>query len=130
MTAVISNLKKIGLKIRAGDGKEGHVFSSADPFTFIFGAASEGLCAFEILLDGKAIGERVSVTADQSEMTEVFGHLHRPLIHFLGLPVQPQRLHVEASVAGIEEATEKEIIQAMAAAVAGGCGGGCGCGCH
>ncbi len=130
MTAVISNLKKVGLKIRAGDGKDGYMFSSAEPFVFIFGVASEGLSAFEVLLDGKGVGEKVTLTAEQSELAGVFGHLYRPLMEFLGLAVQPRRLHLDITVSDIDDAQEKEIIRAMTAALGRSCGGGCDCGCH
>ncbi|HKJ64760.1 MAG TPA: hypothetical protein VJ969_05125 [Desulfopila sp.] len=130
MTAVISNLKKIGLKVRAGEGKGDYMFSSGEPFVFIFGAASEGLCVFEALLDGKCVGEKVTIKAEQSELTSVFGHLYRPLMQFLGLAIQPRQLHLDITVASIDDPREKEVIQAMAATVGHSCGAGCDCGCH
>jgi len=130
MTAVITNIKKIGLKIRAGEGKGDYMFSSAEPFVFIFGVASEGLCVFEALLDGKCVGEKVALKVEQSELTDVFGHLYRPLMQFLGLADQPWQLYLDITVAGIDDPKEKEVIQAMAAAVGHSCGAGCDCGCH
>ncbi len=125
----VSNLKKITVVVRDnGSGSASSV--KGTPFSFVYGAASSGLSPFEVQLAECSVNERFAINIDQQDLTAYFGHLLRPLLLEMDVPVLPQRLELEVEVAEIADPPQREIVQAMAAAAGGGCGGGCGCGCQ
>ncbi|MBM9606124.1 hypothetical protein [Desulfopila inferna] len=128
MTAIVSNLKKISMAIRAAAGPGGIPTASEQRLSFIFGVAGSGLCPFEIQLADKAVGEKLELSVLRDEIKEYFGHLSAPLVQSLNLQIMPSRLFLEITITGIEEPVQQEIVKAMAAALSGDCD--CGCDCH
>lgn len=112
---------------------EGEKIFSPQPnnlFSFIFGAASDGLNPFETQLAGKGVGETLTMELEQSEMAKTFGHLFGPLKQSMGMVILPQELRLQFTVERVEKGEDREIIQAIASSVGSGCGGGgCDCGC-
>ncbi len=123
MTATIQALKKVTLSVTAES-------ADSDPvsLTFIFGIASNGLCPFELALQDKGEGERLSFTVTDSEVHDFFGHLFLPLRQALGLQIMPKTLSLNVAITAVKDADSREVVQSMAKA-GSGCGGSCGCGC-
>jgi hypothetical protein len=98
-------------------------------WSFVAGASAEGLAPFEMACHRKSIGDKICVEIPARQAHQVFEHLRPP---FLDRLHQDRPIFVKAVVTGVETASSREVVQAMAAATengAGGCGGGCGCGC-
>ncbi len=123
MTATIQALKKITLSIIDEGAKNTPV-----SFSFIYGIAGSGLCPFELVLQDKEEGARVSCTVTDSEAHDFFGHLFVPLHQALGIQIIPKTLHLKVEIASVNDADNREVVQSIAKA-SSGCGGSCGCGC-
>ncbi len=128
----IENLKKISLRIKAGD-KPGVYNLLAEPvdFNYIHGVASEGLSELERELHQRKIGDEVVVTVARKNAGEVCGYLLKPLRLAFGLKNLPESLYLAINVVAVDEPENREIIMAMAEALKkqGGCGVTCDCGC-
>lgn len=130
MTNHIENLKKVFLSIDVYDGKGNSLVAEPRSFSFIFGAASNGLCPLEIALNEHLVGDSVRVKIAGNDMGEICGHLLQPLRMALDLPVMPNQLSLDISVADVCVAENREIVQAIAKSIGGGsCHGDCSCGC-
>lgn len=122
MTTVVDHLKKVTLQIQCA----GRPLA----FEFIVGAASEGLCPFELELLHKAPGERCHLTIPREKAPQTLAHLQRPLCSALPLNDAREDLDLQITIVAVGDPEPREIIRAMAqAAEQNGCGGGCGCGC-
>jgi len=128
--AKVSPLKKVSLAIAAASCQD--LVKSADEhlFLFIYGAASGGLCPFEIELAGKHSGEVLTFNLNQDDVCDFFGHLFMSLRNSLSLHILPQQLYFRVAINVVERAEDIEIITAMKEYLGSGCGGGCDCGCH
>lgn len=134
MTATIEPLKKVTLSLLAGStgsqSEKNNLTAAPVNFQFIYGVASDGLCAFEAALHDKAIGENLAFAVSSGEAHDFFGHLFSPLYRALGIQIIPEMLTLHAEVTAVTEAENQEIVQSLAKALASrGCGGSCGCGC-
>ena len=135
----VSPLKKVSLDVSAASSLD--VAQSADKhlFSFIYGAASGGLCPFEIELANRHSGELFDLTLSQDEIHDFFGHLFISLKHSLSLHILPPQLCLNVAINAVEKAEDIEVISAMKEYIGSGCGGGgrwrvgpagCGCGSH
>lgn len=98
----------------------------AVPFTLVYGVGSGGITPFEKALFGKTAGDRLSLEIPPGNDCEIFGHLERAIGEHLELPASRT---VEIFITQVVQATDREIIAAMAAGT--GCGNcDCGCGSH
>ena len=95
---------------------------------FIYGIATQGLCPFELALQGKVAGETLSFAVAESELHDFFGHLFFPLCQALGLQNMPKTLSLQVAISAVNDADNREVVQSLAKA-SSGCGGSCGCGC-
>lgn len=130
MTNSIENLKKVSLSMKVYDGNGNALVSDPRSFSFIYGAASDGLCSLEITLSGLSVGDNVQVKVASSDMGEICGHLLQPLRIALNLPIMPNQLSLDITIAEVRVAENHEIVQALAKSMSGGsCHGDCGCGC-
>ena len=122
MSTAIDHLKKVTLELQYDDRTE--------PFEFIFGIASEGLCPFEYLLLHKVAGDQVQLMIPQMEAPRMFAHLYMPLRMAMALYDPPDTIGLAVSVTAVTDAQPREVVRAMAQATEKeGCGGNCGCGC-
>lgn len=120
----IQNLKKVTLAVKADSRAE------SVPFEFIYGVGSEGLCPFEVLLADRIMGETLRLDVSGIMAEETFGHLLVPLRFALEFREVPLSFTLELEVTGVAEASNREVVQAMARSTQlSGCGGNCGCGC-
>jgi hypothetical protein len=125
----IAPLDKVTIKLKTApaSGSTGGN-TGATEAGFIFGLGVEGMTPFEIMLSGKAVGDRIDVPIEKGCPEEFFGHLGGTLFGPLR-PIPPFTLNV--TILSIEKAQDLEIIQALAKLVkgcGGGCAGGCDCG--
>lgn len=130
MTNCIESLKKVSLSIKVIDGNGNTLVAEPRLFTFIYGAASDGLCPLEIALDGLLAGDNTQVSIASNDMGEVCGHLLQPLHNALDLPIMPTQFSLDITVAEVSVAENHEIVKALAKSMGGGsCHGDCSCGC-
>lgn len=118
-------MKKITLKYTAGTAEgSDDLISPTESCEFIYGIAPEGLTPFEYALAEKSAGDQFSYRVERNRINEMFGHVLSNMGKF---PVDQDRFYLNIKIADIQEADQREMIKAMAAATA--CGGACGCGC-
>ena len=122
MTTAVDHLKKIRLEIQHDERTE--------PFEFIFGIASDGMCPFEYELLHKAPGEHLHLRIPRAEAAHTFAHLFTPLRKALALFDLPAILDLQLTIAAVMDAAPREVVKAMAQSTEeDSCGGDCGCGC-
>ena len=126
----VSPLKKVSLAIAAASQQDTVESAEEHQFSFIYGAASGGLCPFERKLADRHSGEALDFKLNQDEVHDFFGHLCMPLKSSLALHILPQQLHFRVAINMVEKAEDFEIVTAMKEYLGSGCGGGCDCGCH
>jgi hypothetical protein len=127
----VSPLTKISLTVAANaPGKNSPEPTAECLFSFIYGAASGGLCPFEIHLADRHAGEAFDLTVNQNDFRDFFGHLSMPLQTCLNRQILPLQLHLRITINSVEKANDFEVVKAMKEYLGSGCGGGCGCGCH
>ena len=130
MTNNIENFKKVSLSMKVYDGKGNSLAAEPRPFSFIFGAASDGLCPLETTLNEHFVDDNVSVKIAGDDMGVICGHLLQPLRMALDLPIMPDQLCLDISIADVRVAENREIVQAIAKSIGGGsCHGDCSSGC-
>lgn len=130
MAQSVTNLKKVSLSITLQDNSGNQNVAEAGELSFVFGAASEGLSPLEAALADKQVGDGIKMSIPQQEMHEVCGHLLPEFRHLLGLQILPHVLTLDITIKRVEDASQREIVKAVAASVGSGCGGGsCDCGC-
>jgi hypothetical protein len=118
-------MKEIRLAYSAGSapGRDDLV-PGPEAVCFVYGIGINGLTPFESALEGKAVGEEVAVRLEAEDVPEVFGHL----LHEMGaLPIRHRAFYLNLRIAGVSDADQRRLIQALAATTS--CGGDCGCGC-
>lgn len=130
MNTAIQQLKKVTLDIvllpqalPAGELRKARL-------PMYFGIASEGLSGLEMALAGKKVGDRLRFDPVPPPMGEFFGAFLSSLRQSLGgaLPGPPFALEVE--IVAVEDASHRDLVQAMARSLTHGCSGGdCDCGC-
>ena len=121
----VEPLKKISLRYTAGTTEASdNLVSPAESFEFIYGIAPAGLTPFEYALAEKVPGDQIHYRVDRDRIVETFGHV---LSNMGKIPADQDRFYLNIEIADIQEANQREMIKAMAAATA--CGGDCGCGC-
>lgn len=131
MNATIQLMKKVTLSLMAGS-ETGirNLTSSPASFEFIFGVASDGFCPFESMLQDMKKGDKLAISVKNADAHEFFGYIFHDLYQALGLQIMPETALLEIEVASVNDATDREVVQAVAKALShGGCGGSCGCGC-
>lgn len=126
----VDHLSKIELSLRAGNHSDKmDLVPQPVAWSFVTGASAEGLSPFEMVCHRKSVGDEICIEIPARQAHTIFEHLHPPILDRL----QTDRsTFVKAVVTGIEAASSREVVQAMAEATengTGGCGGGCGCGC-
>jgi hypothetical protein len=126
----ISPLKKVSLSIADASGQGNIDVAKKHHFHFIYGAASDGLCPFEIQLADRYPGEVLDIRLNLEEIHDFFGHLFFTLKNSLNRHILPSQLHLLVAIDAVEQAEDSEIITAMKEYLGGSCGGSCGCGCH
>lgn len=130
MNDEIQQLKKVTIALTlhpdVGDAGGG----GAARLSFHHGIAAEGLSGLEMALSGHKAGDRLHFASLSEPLGDFFGRQLPLLRAALGgaLPKPPLTLEVE--VLAVEEASQRDLVQAMARSLAHGCGGGgCDCGC-
>ena len=124
---IIDNLKKITLKITAGTSERKlDIIEHPQVFTFIYGLGPAGLTPFEYALAGKVKGDKVCLHMKSEEINRIFLHIHLPFIHEFR---NQKDFFVMADITAIEDATSREVVQAMAAMAECDSHCDCGCGC-
>jgi hypothetical protein len=83
----------------------------------------ECITPFEKAFFGKSVGDRVRVEIEPAGYRETVGHLERPLFEQIGIL---KATCLQATVAGISRARDREVVEAMAS---GSSCTDCGCGC-
>lgn len=125
----VEALKKVSLQLTAGSVPGAtDLISTPQSIEFIYGVGSMGLTEFEYALAGKRIGEKGTITVNQHNRPEIFGHI-LPCEVQSRLTVDP--CYVQYEIYRISDPAPREIVRSIASA-AGGCGAGydCGCGGH
>ena len=121
----VTNLKKITIHFQP-DHSDGR-FDTPDisaTMTFIFGIGAGGLTDFEYALIDKQVGDEVSIAFQRDQVTAYFEHLAATVRDVL-----PERrdYRLNITIADVQAADNREVIQAMAKLAA--CESECGCGC-
>jgi len=126
----VESLKKVQLSIDAKQEAGKKLFSEPKYFSFIFGSSSNGLCPLELALIEKREGDVINMELTPTNMNEFCSHLLKPLRQTLELQILPNVLSLTCTIVNIEDADNKEIVQAIAQSIGNdGCGGDCDCGC-
>lgn len=126
----ISPLKKVSLAVVVTSRQDDLESGKEHLFSFIYGAASDGLCPFERQLVERRPGETFQLDLGSMDIHDFFGHLLVPLQRRLELHILPQQLQLRIAVDKVEKAEDYEIVKAMKHYLGSGCGGSCDCGCH
>ncbi|MDL2329680.1 hypothetical protein LJC71_08060 [Desulfosarcina sp. OttesenSCG-928-A07] len=106
-------------KVRLDISTAGHPKA---PFTFIYGISTDGLTPFERSLFGKTAGDRLTVEISSDTGYEIFAHLTRVLGESRYFSASHE---IDITIVAVSQATDREIIAAMA----GGSCCSCDCGC-
>ncbi|MFH0784875.1 MAG: hypothetical protein V2B20_23370 [Pseudomonadota bacterium] len=131
MTTSIQHLKKVKLAILAGNEAENYSLTPSPMFfEFLYGIGTEGLEPFEIAFSEKCSGESLALVLKAAEAPAFFGRFLGPVRHLLGLHSMPPTLYLHMTVMAVNDAENREVVQALATSAGhGGCGGSCDCGC-
>jgi hypothetical protein len=116
---------RLNLTARADDSSGGPLQANAQ-LEFIYGIGTDGLSAFEKKLHGLLAGARMTIRAEADGMQFYFEHLRCPLIEALQLH-PPFDLAIE--VLSVTNATNRELVHALANRDGSGCDCNCGCDC-
>lgn len=123
----IEPLKKVTLSLVASTAP-GLGEPTPRPLTFVYGVASSGFCPFESALYGRMPGEEIDICVQTTEAGDYFGHIFHSLREALDLAIMPAVLCLTVRIVTVEDAADREVVQAVAKALAScGCGGSCGC---
>ena len=97
-------------------------------FDFCYGIGPEGLSDFEMDLHGRSPGDSLDLRITSGNHAGYFGHLFCPLMETL-MASPPYNLHL--TIQSVTQATERELVRALAdqSGSGGGCDCGCGCSC-
>jgi hypothetical protein len=130
MTLQEKALKKLEVEFLAGAGPNSYtLIPSPATLSFIYGIETE-LTPFELTLSRLEKGETTTIELAGSELQSYFGSLYGNFLDLTRMHLLPADIYLQFTLKSYNDATPKEIVQAMAKAVGhGGCGGDCGCGC-
>ena len=127
----VENLKKITLTLQAGTSPDTMDLTlQYSSFEFIFALGQEGMSPFEYELLNKAEGDEVLLHINKQTFYTFFEHLNPPIGDlFEGR----DGVFLNAKIAAVAAADNRDIVKALAEMTAHGgggcdCGGGCGCG--
>jgi hypothetical protein len=100
-------------------------------FSFIYGIGTDGLCDFEIAIDGLGLHEVFRLEMDQTRLKSYFGRLYHYLKTSVPMPAVEGVVTLKMELLSTSSPEPKEIVAAIAELQShGGCGSDCGCGCH
>ena len=128
----VENLKKITLSFQAGTSPDTMDLIPKYPrFEFIFALGPEGMSPFEYELVDKSEGDEVLLHINKQTFYTFFEHLNPPIGDLLD---GRDDIFLNAKIAAIAAADNRDIVKALAEKTSHGgggcdCGGGCGCGC-
>ena len=128
----VENLKKITLSFQAGTSPDSMDITPKFPrFEFIFALGPEGMSPFEYELVDKTEGDEVLLHINKQTFFTFFEHLNPPLGDLFD---GRDDVFLNAKIAAVAAADNRDIVKALAEKTAHGgggcdCGGGCGCGC-
>ena len=125
---IIDNLRKITIQFTAGTSEKSlDIIEHPQVFTFIYGLGPAGLTPFEYALAGKAKGDKVCLHMKSEEINRIFLHIHLPFIHEFR---NREDFFLMADITAINDASSREVVQAMAAMAEceSHCDCDCGCG--
>jgi hypothetical protein len=130
MSTTIQPLKKVRLTVLAGS-KVGEYRLTPSPvvFEFLYGIGADGLTPFEMTLGEKKPGDNLTVTVAAGEASMFFGRLLGSIRNLLGLQLFPTTLSLQMTVTAVNDAENREVVQALARSTGHGCDGSCDCGC-
>lgn len=131
MNTPIQQLKKITLVVTWHDvATTGEASPSAARLLLYHGIAAEGLSGLEMALIGHGEGEKLGFDLAGNQLAEFFGSLWPSLPLALDGDLPTHSFACEVEILAVEEASQRELVQAMARSLSHGCGGGgCDCGC-
>lgn len=121
----VGPLKRVIVSISAGSRPAGKEILDSNILEFIFGLGREGLTPLERSLAGKKAGDSVTIEIDRADVPGFFGHLHT--CH-QALESRLENFYMNFKVCGVETASPREVVRAMARITS--CGDDCACGCH
>jgi hypothetical protein len=128
----VENLKKITLTFQAGTSPDSMDLTPQYPsFEFIFALGQEGMSPFEYELVDKAEGDEVLLHINKQTFFTFFEHLNPQIGDLFD---GRDDVFLNAKIAAVAAADNRDIVKALAEMTARGgggcdCGGGCGCGC-
>ena len=128
----VENLKKITLSLQAGTSPDTMDLTPKFPrFEFIFALGQEGMSPFEYELVDKSEGEEALLQIHKQTFYTFFEHLNPPIGDLFD---GREDVYLNAKIAAVTAADNRDIVKAMAEMTAHGggecdCGGSCGCGC-
>ena len=128
----VENLKKITLSFQAGTSPDSmDITPKFSRFEFIFALGQEGMSPFEYELVDKTEGDEVLLHINKQTFFTFFEHLNPPLGDLFD---GRDDVFLNAKIAAVAAADNRDIVKALAEMTAHGgggcdCGGGCGCGC-
>ena len=128
----VENLKKITLSLQAGKSPDTMDLTPKFPrFEFIFALGQEGMSPFEYELVDKSEGEEALLHIHKQTFYTFFEHLNPPIGDLFD---GREDVYLNAKIAAVTAADNRDIVKAMAEMTAHGggecdCGGSCGCGC-
>jgi len=128
----VENLKKVTLALEAGTSPGSMDLVPKYPrFEFIFALGQEGMSPFEYELVNKTEGEEVLLHINKQTCGTFFEHLNPPIWDLFD---GREDVYLNAKIAAVAAADNRDIVKALAEMTAHGgggcdCGGGCGCGC-
>jgi hypothetical protein len=123
-TATVGPLSKIALNLQPIDPESQIRPNLSRSMEFVYGVGANGLTSFEKALHGKTVGDSIIFPVPPMQLSLLCEHLARPLIEAVG---QQPPFEIRITVANVQQATNRELVRAMAQM--GSCGCDCGCGC-
>lgn len=132
MTTVVEPMKKITVTLLAGTSEGSYGLTPVPvPFDFIYGIGRLGLTPFEQLLEGKIIGDSLSLAVVSGQGYQYFGTLYGSIASNVGIVITPPVIHMNVEITAVAAADNREVVKALAESLGhgGGCGGDCDCGC-
>ncbi len=130
MPSSIELLKKVCLRLSAGNQKGMNNLADSVDFQFILGVASDGLTPFEASLLNKESSWNYVIEVSAHDIAIFFGYLKLLIQDSLSITSFPKTLFLTITIMDVVTPSNMEIVQAIAKATAhGSCGGSCDCGC-
>lgn len=121
----VTPLKKVTVSISAGHRPASKEILDVNTVEFIFGLGREGLTPMERSLAGKKQGDSVTLEMERAAVADFFGHV---LMCPQMLKSNLDTFYMNLKIRGVETASPREVIRAMAQITS--CGDNCSCGCQ